>query len=190
MCCLLRAGFQEAVSVSVSRGWGKGTGQHWPWPKAAGTRAQGLSRTARNRQEAAAMWPAGPQRAGGRAGSPSTTFTAPKRLAGMAIPKFTLQTTTSKEQDSLGSPLPSSGSHTHCRQRRWSWAHQSCGSAPVGRAVMVGYPAPGPQLLAAGGPWEQDFPGVTTWGPPPTSSGSTSLMTPWPSWMTWAEPTQ
>lgn len=67
MCCLLRAGFQEAMSVSVSRGWGKGTGQHWPWPKAAGTRAQGLSRTARNRQEAASMWPAGPQRAGGRA---------------------------------------------------------------------------------------------------------------------------
>ena len=112
MCCLLRAGFQEAVSVSVSRGWGKGTGQHWPWPKAAGTRAQGLSRTARNRQEAAAMWPAGPQRAGGRAGSPSTTFTAPKRLAGMAIPKFTLQTTTSKEQDSLGSPHhPRGGCH-------------------------------------------------------------------------------
>lgn len=108
----------------------------------------------------------------------------------MAIPEFTLQTTTSKEQDGLGSPLPSSGSHTHCRQRRWSWAHQSCGSAPVGRVVMVGYPAPGPQLLAAGGPWEQDFPGVTTWGAPPTSSGSTGLMTPWPSWMTWAEPTQ
>lgn len=32
VCCLLRAGFQEAVSVSVSRGWGKGTGQHQPWP--------------------------------------------------------------------------------------------------------------------------------------------------------------
>ena len=39
--------------------------------------------------------------------------------------------------------LPSSDFHTRCRQRRWSWAHQSFGSAPAGRAaVRGGHPGP------------------------------------------------
>lgn len=91
----------------------------------------------------------------------------------MAIPQFTPQTPQRLE-------TPSS------REQGWgwmAWAHPptfqrfphslqttnvvigsselrvcTCGEGHGGRG-----PAPGPQSLAAGGPREQDFPGVTTW---------------------------
>lgn len=66
----------------------------------------------------------------------------PRRQAGHGLPWFTHQTPHKRrypfpENRVGGCPeparLPSSGFHTRCKQQRWSWARQSCGSVPVGQ---------------------------------------------------------
>lgn len=119
-------------AVSVGRGWGKGDGQHWPWPKAAGTHAQGSAelqetgerrpsshvacRTPQGRRQGWGLHPPSPRLPGGWLAWPSPSshhrphkgwrHPPPENRAGDGWPGLT--------------HLPSSGFHTRCRQRTWS----------------------------------------------------------------------
>lgn len=67
-------------------------------------------------------------------GAPPTCSEAPGGWLGMAVPHLVSH---GSHTWGVGDThlqrrphIPSSDFHTHCRRRRWSWAHQSCGSAP------------------------------------------------------------
>lgn len=150
MCCGGWAGHAafgggRRARVGLQRGcvWAglkAGDGQRWPGTTVAGMSAQGLSRTARDGVRVRQCGPHAPH----RAGVSTTVCKTPRRLAGQGCPAaHTTQTPhwpeTPTSESGTGvrgcTHLPSSGSHTRCRPQTWSWARQSCGSAPVGGVV-------------------------------------------------------
>lgn len=83
---------------------GKG---HWPAEAMAQGCRHTCTRAQQNCKKDKRQLPCGLQDPRGQEaglGSPSTTVTAPESLAGMAIPNFTLQTTTSKNRAAWAHP--------------------------------------------------------------------------------------
>lgn len=140
-----QGGCREAVSVD--RGHGEAAATCWPQPEASRASQGGSAELHRTDERGQPRGAREPRRASSRPGVSTHLLGSPRRLAEDSCPPSPVTWVPHlggrRHPPSEKARLPSSDFHTRCRRRRWSWAHQSCASAPAGRAVVRGgHPPP------------------------------------------------